>query len=105
MVDEVIEAGELAQPDLAAEFIKARHAVLAVADEVEGHDIERGVEARPQVEVLQELRMIAQLQKAEPLAAHRERPVRQPALMHLRRRLGAERIEYRNVAGDLVRIG
>ena len=59
LVDEVVEARELAQPDLAAELVEARHAVLAVADDVERRHVERGVEARTDVEVLQELRMIA----------------------------------------------
>src|SRR6266567_1349237 len=88
-----------------AEFIEARHAVLAVADDIERRDVERGVEPRAQIEVLQELRMIAQLQQPEPLAAERQRPVGEPALMHLGGRLGAEGVDDRNMFGDSVRVG
>ena len=70
LVDKIVEARQLAQPDLPAEFVEARHAALAIADDVERREIDRGVEPRPQVEVLQELRMILQLEQAEPLAPH-----------------------------------
>src|SRR5262249_35442378 len=92
-INEVVEAGELAQADLAAELVEARDAALAVADDVERRHVDLGVEPRPQVEVLQELRVVLQREQAETLAAHAERPVGEPALAHLRRRLGAERVD------------
>ncbi len=105
VVDEIVEAGELAQTDLAAEFVEARHAVLAVADDVERRHVDDGVEPRAEVEVLQELRMIAQFQQAEPLAPDRQRPVGEAARAHGAGRLAAEGVDDRDVLDDLVGIG
>ena len=44
-VDEVLEAGELLEAELPAELVEARHAVLAVADDVERGEIDGGVES------------------------------------------------------------
>jgi hypothetical protein len=68
-------------------------------------EIDRGVEPRPQVEVMQELRLVLQLEQAKPLAPYAKRPVRQPAVVHLGGRLSPKCIDDRNVANDLVRLG
>jgi hypothetical protein len=61
---------------LAAEFVEARDAVFAVADDVEGGEIDLfggAVEAR-QGDVLHELGMVVQGEQAEALAAEAESP-------------------------------
>jgi len=62
-VDKIIEAGQLFQPDLTAELIETRDAALAVANDIERRNVDFAVETRPEIEVLQELRMIVQLQQ------------------------------------------
>jgi hypothetical protein len=76
LIDEIVEARQLPQSDLTAEFVEPRHAAFAVADDIERRHVDLAVDAWPQIDVLQELRMILQRQQAEPLASHRERPVR-----------------------------
>ena len=41
--------------------------------------------------------MILQRQQAQPLAAHAQRPVRQPARVHRVGRLAAERLDHRDL--------
>ena len=48
--------------------------------------------------------MVLQRQHAEPLAAHAERPIGQPALVHRAGRLAAERLDHRNLVADRVRV-
>ena len=101
-VDKIIEAGQLFQPDLAAELVEARDAALAVANDVERRHVDLAVETRPEIEVLQELRMIVQQQQPEALASDGERPVGEPALVHPGGRLAAERIDDRDpLANDI----
>ena len=68
-VDEVVEAAELAQTVLAAEFVAARHAAfaVAVAQPVEPHCVDLvGGRVQPrQREVLQALRRVLQAQLAQ----------------------------------------
>ena len=68
-VDEIIEAGQLMQAVLTPEFVEARHAVLAVADQVQRGDVDlAGGRAQPrQGQVLQELGRVAQRQQPEPV--------------------------------------
>ena len=104
-VDEVLEAGELLEADLAAELVEARHAVLAVADDVERGEVDGGVEARAEIEVLEELRVVPEEEQPQPLAPHGQRPVGEAALLHRRRRLAAERVDDRHALRDGVGIG
>jgi hypothetical protein len=104
-VDEIVEAGKLPQAILAAEFVETRHAVFAVANQIERRDVDlfgRAVQAR-HGEVLNEHRVIAQRQKAQLLAADGERPVAKTALPHLSR-LGAKRVQHRHFFDDPVRV-
>ena len=80
LVDEIVVAGQLAQAVLAAELVEARNAVLAVADEIEGGDVDllgRAFEPRHR-DVLQELRDVVQREQSEPLAAQCQAPVARP---------------------------
>ena len=58
-IDEIIEAGQLPQADLTAELVEPRDTALAVADQIERGDIDLAVHAGAEIEVLQELRVIA----------------------------------------------
>ena len=72
LVHEIVIAGQLVQAILAAELVETRHSVLAVANQIEGRDIDlpgRGVEPR-QTNVLRELRMIVQGKQAQALPSH-----------------------------------
>jgi len=48
-------------------LVGLRSKALPIANDVESRDVELGVEARRQVDILQERRMVAQQQQAEPL--------------------------------------
>ena len=78
---EIVEAGQLPQAVLPAEFVEPRNAVFAVANQIErGHiDHLRGALQPSHLDVLQEARMILQRQQSQPLASHAERPVAQAA--------------------------
>ena len=87
-VDEIVEAGELAQAVLPAELVEARHAALAVADEVERRDVDllRRGRRRSSSRFCRNCGMVAAASSsAEPLAAHAQRPVRQAARRASRR--------------------
>ncbi len=42
LVDEILKAGQLAEADLPAQFVEAGQATLAVADDVEGGNVDLG---------------------------------------------------------------
>ena len=104
LIDEIVVAGQLTQAVLAAKLVEARHAVLAIANEVERGDVDLPggrVEAR-QLDVLQELRMVVQGQQAQALAAHAEPPIGQAAGVHGIGRLAFEGLDHRDLFDDLV---
>src|SRR5262249_39774599 len=72
-VDEVVERRETLQPVLPPEFVEPRHTALAIAQDVERRDVELFRHARNarHRQVLQELRMVAERQGAQALAAER----------------------------------
>ena len=51
-IDEVIEARQLPQTDLAAEFVEPRDSALAVAKKIEGDNVDFAVDAWAKVEIL-----------------------------------------------------
>src|SRR5579862_1760525 len=84
VIDEVIEAGELAQTVLAPELVEARDAVLAVANYVERDDVDlpgRRVETG-EFEVLQERRRVVEFQKTKALPSQGEGPIGRAAFVH-----------------------
>ena len=106
LVDEVVEAGQRLQADLAAKFVEARDASLTVANDVEGRDVDhlgRRVQVRHR-QVLQEMRVVAQVQQAEALPAHAERPVFDAPAVHLLGRAASDRVHDRDPGLHLVRI-
>ena len=92
-IDEIIKARQALHSILTAELVEARNAALAVADEIQRRDVQLArLAAEPRHrKVLQEHRVIVQRQRAESLAAHREGPVRETAVVHRRRRARRER--------------
>src|SRR6266540_3973603 len=106
LIGEVVEAAQLPESVLAAEFVEAWHAALAVADDIErGHVDPTGCarQAR-QGEVLQELRMVLQRERPCTLLAHGERPVGHSPRAHRLCGLAAYHLDHRNLAPDHLRI-
>src|SRR5690242_5602370 len=103
-IDEIVKARELPQTILPPELIESWHAALAVADQVQGDDVDLlrlGVEAR-NFQVLQEPRVVLQREQTQPLAAHAERPVGEASRPHCFRRLGLKRLHHWNLVPNLV---
>ena len=104
LVDEIVESGQLSQADLATKLVETGDTPLAVPDDVERGHVDLGVESRSQVQVLQELRMIPQRQRSQPLAAHGQRPIGQAAAVHRIGRLAAKRIDHGDLFANFVRV-
>src|SRR5436309_1552802 len=102
-VDEVIKTGQLSQSDLAAAFVEAWQTMFAVANNIKRSQIYFCVETRPKIQVLEELRVVLQSKKTQPLATHRQSPVGKPAAVHCGRCLAAKSVDYRNLSFDFVR--
>src|SRR5262249_46501843 len=83
-INKIVETGELLEPVLPAKLVEARHAVFAIADDVEGDDVELARAARQpwHAQILEEERMVLQGQEAEALAPHGQGPIRQSMLVH-----------------------
>ena len=80
-VHEIVEARQLPQSILPPEFIEPRHAVFAVADQVERRyvDLARRRMQPPHFQVLQETREISQRQQSQALPPHAQGQVGQSA--------------------------
>src|SRR5215470_7634870 len=61
-IQKILEARQGCEPILTTEFIEAGHAVLTIADDIKGHDVElaRSCRGTRQAQVLQEARMVLQ---------------------------------------------
>ena len=96
------------EPVLPAELVEARHAPLAVADEVERR---RRRSCRWRSAGAASSRFCRNsgwfwsVKSAQPLAAHGERPVRQAPLPHRLRGLAAEGLHHRHLVADHVGVG
>ena len=81
-VDEVVKAGQLAEPDLAAQFVEPGQAMFAVTNDIQRRDIDLRVHPGAQIKVLQEPRMVPEFQQAKTLAPHRQPPVHHAVAAH-----------------------
>ena len=105
-VHKVVIAGQLAQPVLAAELVEPRHAVLAVADDIQRSQVNllrRAIEPR-QRDVLHELRIVVQRQQAQPLASQAEPPVGHAAVVHRVGGFALKGVDDRDLRHNLVRV-
>src|SRR5262249_31872599 len=61
-IQKILEARQGCKPILTTEFIEAGHAVLTIANDIKGHDVDlaRGGRETRQAQVLQETRMVLQ---------------------------------------------